>query len=394
MLLPRDIDIEVAINSWPHGQQVPAALLPPRESDTVDVAVVLNLIGVLTTPALSGGASLSEMWAFVRYLFAVTTDDDLRLTSDFQSMDAHQKTILSDDFGMGFTMHWLAQRLGLVAACDGRYFIENHLMNIGGVYNGGAAKRGLGKAPDFVAIDQNNRLHVIECKGTQSSRAYRNSQLRDSARIQKTTIVLPAHLAGERLAAGIYIAGPTGDRTELRITDPDRPEKYVVRDEDPRFIRSAVVRGTLAKKLRSSGLSETAAAVAYPKVRPDLDRPGQFAEDERSVSERRERGETEARSRSKRTFQANNAEYVGRRGRLEFPRPIFTRRGEYLAIEIRQGIRRARFDEIAERSLDPEPFNDGEVEALSGEYRFGENQGRAWVKLGEDFYSDLRLLRS
>jgi len=67
------------------------------------------------------------MWAFVRYFFAVTNDNDLRLTPDFQSIDAHQKTILSDDFGMGFTMHWLAQRLNLIAACDGRYFIENHL---------------------------------------------------------------------------------------------------------------------------------------------------------------------------------------------------------------------------------------------------------------------------
>ena len=394
MLLPRTIDIEVVVDSWAHGRQVPPNLLPAYQSDTIDVAVVLNLIGVLTTPPLSGGASLSEMWAFVRYFFAITADADLRLTPEFQSIDAHQKTILSDDFGMGFTMHCLAQRLNLVAACDGRYFIENHLTNVGGMYHGGTAKRGLGKSPDFVAIDNANRLHVIECKGTQSSRAYRNSQLRDSARIQKTTIELPPNLSGERLAAGIYIAGATGDRTELRITDPERPEKYVVRDPDPTLVRSAVVRGTLAKQLRSSGLSETAAAVAFPKLRPDLEEPGRFVEDESSVSERRERGEAEAHVRSKRTFRANQEEYVGRRARLEFPRPIQTKRGEYMAVEVRQGINREHFDLITARSFDPQPFDADEAGMIAGEYRFGETQGRAWVRLGDDYYSDLRLLRS
>jgi hypothetical protein len=334
------------------------------------------------------------MWAFVRYFFAVTNDNDLRLTSEFQSIDAHQKTILSDDFGMGFTMHWLAQRLNLVAACDGRYFIENHLTNVGGIYHGGTAKRGLGKSPDFVAIDDLNRLHIIECKGTQSSKAYRNSQLNDSARVQKTTIELPPHLAGERLAAGIFIAGSTGDPTALRIIDPERPQKYVVRDQDPRLIRSAVLRGTLAKQLRSSGLSDTAAAVAYPKVRPDLEEPGSFVEDESAVSERRDRGKTEARHRAKRTFRAHEQEYVGRRARLEFPRPMLTKRGEYTAVEVRQGINRGRFEEITERSFDPEPFDADEAGELGGQYSFGETQGRAWVRLGADYYSDLRLLRS
>lgn len=394
MLLPREIDIEIGTNTWPRSRQVPPAFLPPRQTDTVDVAAVLNLIGVLTTPPLSGGASLSEMWAFVRYFFAVTDDNDLRLTSDFQSIDPHQKTILSDDFGMGFTMHWLAQRLGLVAACDGRYFIENHLTNVGGHYHGGTAKRGLGKAPDFVAIDSANRLHVIECKGTQSSKAYRDSQLNDSARVQKTTIVLPPNLAGERLAAGIFIAGASGERSALRIIDPEGPEKYVIEDKDPRLVRSAVVRGSLAKQFRSSGLSETAAAVAYPGLRRDVEEPSEFVETEDSAADRRGRGIYEARKRNKRAFQANREEYVGRRARLEFPRPVRTARGDYVAAEIRQGINRGRFEQVAARSLDPEPFNADEAGDFGGEYRFGENAGRAWMKLGGDFYSDIRLLRS
>lgn len=42
--------------------------------------------------------SLSEFWAWVRYLHAVADDPDLRLTPTFFELEAHQKTILSDDF--------------------------------------------------------------------------------------------------------------------------------------------------------------------------------------------------------------------------------------------------------------------------------------------------------
>ena len=363
------------------------------ETNAIDVTVVLNVIGVLTTPPLSGGASLSEMWAFVRYLFAVTQDEDLRLTSDFQEMDPHQKTILSDDFGMGFSMHWLAGRLNLVAACDGRYFIENHLTNMGGAYTGGTAKRGLGKSPDFVAFDLSGRFHVIECKGTQSSLAYRNSQLRDTGRAQKTTIQLPSHLAGERLAAGIYIAGPTGDETELRIIDPEPPEKYVVEDKDPDLVRSAVARGALAKQLRSSGFPNVASAVAYPRLRPNLEMPDESREREEDVLERRERADSEFDRSHGTRFMANQEEYIGRRVRLMLPRPISTKRGEYSSVEVRQGLSRATFEQVRSEALYVDVLEKAETEAVAGRYRYGEARGRAWVTFGGSFYSDIRFLR-
>lgn len=393
MLIPRTIRVQALASTWPRSRPMPSTFPATVQTELLDVAVVLNVIGVLTTPPLSGGASLSEMWAFVRYLFAVTEDPDLRLTSEFQEMDPHQKTILSDDFGMGLSMHWLSRRLGLLAACDGRYFIENHLTTLGGSYTGGTAKRGLGKSADFVAIDVNGRFHVIECKGTQSSLTYRNSQLRDTARAQKTTIQLPARLAGERLAAGIFVAGPIGDETELRIIDPDLPEKYVIEDEDPTLVRSAVARGTLAKQLRISGFPNTAAAVAYPRVRPNLEVPGEAREIEEDVVRRRDRATVEIEERRNRIFEANEEEYLGRRVRLVLPRPIETKRGIYSTVEVRQGLSRRSFQQVVEGAMYDDVLEKDRSNAVMGKYRHGEAHGRAWVMFGDAYYSDIRFLR-
>ena len=91
------------------------------------MAEVLLMIGRLTTPVLASGASLAEFWAFARYIFAWRSEEMLALTPEFAELDAHQKTILSDDIGIGLPLHWLSQRMNLIGICDGRYFIERYL---------------------------------------------------------------------------------------------------------------------------------------------------------------------------------------------------------------------------------------------------------------------------
>ncbi len=54
----------------------------------------------------------------------MTNDKDMRLTDSFYALDAHQKTILSDDFGMGVPMLWLMSSLSLNQIVDGNYFIQ------------------------------------------------------------------------------------------------------------------------------------------------------------------------------------------------------------------------------------------------------------------------------
>ena len=197
----RSLIVSIDQDTWPRVPNLP--LFPPsfhNGSLTFDVNFlgVLLLTGFLTTPPHSPGVSLSEYWAWVRYLHAVTPDSDLRVTSEFASLDAHQKMILSDDFGIGISMYWLAQQLQLVGACDGRYFIERVAASQGAT-SVKTAKRGPNKSPDYVARDISGAWHVIECKGTQGSLAYRDRQLY-CAVSQKMTIDFPAGNGGQRLA--------------------------------------------------------------------------------------------------------------------------------------------------------------------------------------------------
>src|SRR4051794_32162597 len=69
----------------------------------------LRKIGELTTPRSINLARLSASWATRRYFWAVHDPArargaavNFRLSSDARTIDRHQKTLLSDEFGMGF----------------------------------------------------------------------------------------------------------------------------------------------------------------------------------------------------------------------------------------------------------------------------------------------------
>ena len=77
----------------------------------------------------------------------------LRLMPEWSDFDSNQKTILSDDWSVGFTTHWLAGRLGFQAWCDGRHFI-NHLAGLGiATVNRQPKKRGPYKCADYIFED-------------------------------------------------------------------------------------------------------------------------------------------------------------------------------------------------------------------------------------------------
>ncbi|MEP2235302.1 MAG: hypothetical protein ABJM58_04915 [Alteripontixanthobacter sp.] len=391
MLIHKKIEIEIDAATWRSRSEVPTSFPISGEEFDFDFAAILVLIGVLTTPPNSGGASLSEMWAFIRYLYATSGDNELRLTADYLDLDPHQKTILSDDFGMGLGMYWLANRLRLVAACDGRYFIENFLTQIGGNYHGGVAKRGPGKSPDFVAIDSQQKFHVIECKGTQSSRNYRNKQLRDSGILQKQTIELPSQLRGQSLAIGTFIAGPDGDKSQIRVVDPEPEDPLRIKNSQAVEARNAVGRGMLAKELRSSGFPSAAAAIAFPGQRKNIFDKDQYVETKEQSETRDSLGHDEVTSISGRVFQANHEKYVGQTRRILLPNPLKVDSEYFRAVEIRQGINRSRFDAVRTakdfREIDLE--GSGERERL---FKFGSKRRRAWVALGANYYSDIRFL--
>jgi hypothetical protein len=231
--LQREPSIVIDKTTWPRSPGLPVfpnTFQAGYSPATIDIPAMLLQIGYLTTPSSARGASLSEFWAWIRYLAALMDTEDLRLNKGFAELDAHQKTILSDDFGMGLPMLWLSERLDLQKICDGRYFIARFMARARAMVHR-TAKRGPNKSPDFVARDSTGVWHVIECKGTQSGPEYLAQQLGEvgpppsEGVAQKRSITFPKNHTGQRLVCGLGIAieGGLFDST-LKIIDPE-PEK-------------------------------------------------------------------------------------------------------------------------------------------------------------------------
>jgi hypothetical protein len=170
----RDIVVVVDKKSW--GTKKP----PTNFNSGVEqcgVGEVLLTIGLITAPPRASGFSLSEYWAWIRYACAISSEPRLSLVAEYKDIDAHQKTILSDDFGMGFSVYWMWKRMNFSFICDGRYFVDRYLNHFGGMAAARTpGKRGPTKCPDFVCWKPAGSFHVIECKGTQSGKALNTSR--------------------------------------------------------------------------------------------------------------------------------------------------------------------------------------------------------------------------
>ena len=303
------------------------------------VPAFLLMIGFLTTPSFAHGITLSEFWAWVRYQHAISTSDDLRITHPFAELDPHQKTILSDDFGMGAPMLWLNEHLRLIGIADGRYFVERILPELGG-HAPKPGKKGLAKCPDFVALDTSGAWHVVECKGTQSGRAYRDRQLHGTndgqntgAIAQKRSIQFGQGIKYQRLACGLSIAAEGARQTSnLRIIDPPPEEEsskhssgadYVVPPSELKFANDAFTRGVFGRSLRLAGFNWISSAITAP-AGPRPSSRSEEGEKDRArqdfMERKRKLAADELANFTKRYSETiDNDRYFGRSAKLELP---------------------------------------------------------------------------
>jgi hypothetical protein len=246
--MDRTLPITIDESTWP-GPGVPP-LFPKsfkkgRSHYDLNIPSMLLMIGYLTTPAATTGVTLSEFWAWVRYLAAITPGDtEMKLTHSFAELDAHQKTILSDDFGMGVSMLWLTDKLDLDLVTQRR-----------------VAKRGPNKTPDFVARDTRGRWHVIECKGAQSGVDYSERQLSGGI-AQKQSLLFPKGHVGQRLVCGLTIGIEGAEGSRLKVIDPVPDEPVEILSQDLPNATDAATRGVMSKLLRMAGFEISAEAVA------------------------------------------------------------------------------------------------------------------------------------
>lgn len=403
----RTLRINIDRSTWPTAPrfpQFPAQFRSLPSDITVDVPGVLLKIGYLTTPTSATGVSLSEFWAWVRYLAAIAEGDDLRLTRNFADLDAHQKTILSDDFGMGVPMLWLSQTLNLQRICDGRYFVQKVAASTGATVRR-VAKRGPNKTPDFVARDAQGIWHVIECKGTQSGHDFCARQLGTATPLptggvaQKLAIDFPRGHTGQRLVCGLSIA--TEDSTfasKLNVIDPELEDPFEVRKQDMLFAEDAAARSVVAKALRLAGFDAAAETTAAPFGRYAFSRPGtsRRAEEQRRaiVEERIQRAQFELDAAGdRRQLSDLRKGYRGRELSFDLPRPIIINgRSKYTAV-VRQGVNEAVLNEMRSRPNIEDPISQSgaDWEGSIGATSLISEDDRAELRQGDLYISELLL---
>lgn len=299
---------------------------------------------------------MSEFWAWVRYFAAISDQTNLTLTHSFSELDAHQKTILSDDFGMGVPILWLCNKLSLESIVDGRYFMQRIAPSIG-ANQPKNSKRGPNKTPDFVARDTSGKWHVIECKGTQSGSKYSERQLGTKGPpptggvAQKCSIRFPIGHTGQRLVCGLNIGIEASTGSVLKIIDPEPEEPFEIGADQLIYAEDAAYRGVMSRALRMAGFEVTAEAVASPiGRRPDATHGSSSgAENARKnmVEERDKRSRSEL-SRGLEEGKVLDGDFRGREVTIELPREVWVNELPVRKVNIRQGVNREALEELAD----------------------------------------------
>ena len=263
---PRTIDVEVDQTSWKSSLPSDIAALAGKGSISLSVEVALLITALITRPPEIRGFSLADSWAWLRYRPALTETNDLRLKSEWKDIDPHQKTILSDELGMGFTTYLLALELDFRIIANTGYFVK--VVTPGSYSLKASTKSGPRKSPDFVALDLHDRVNTFECKGTQQSRESL-FDLIDKGLAQKENLVGSAgSTIHHSLVAGLFIPQfASKENALLHVRDP----KKIEFDEFLRIVsleqqQIAIVQIDLAKHFGLMGLQSIANALSRRKV--------------------------------------------------------------------------------------------------------------------------------
>lgn len=355
--MQRNLKIDIDRDTWPGvGMQpsFPTTFTNGQSTYAMNIPEMLLMIGYLTTPTSSTGVSLSEFWAWVRYLAAIAKQSELSLTKSFWDLDAHQKTILSDDFGMGVPLLWLCEKLSLVQIVDGRYFMQRISSSLGAT-QAHTAKRGPNKTPDFVAQDVCGLWHVIECKGTQSGSEYSLKQLGvkgpppTGGVAQKCSIQFPPGHAGQRLVCGLSIDVEGGVGSVLKIIDPEAKKPFILQEAQMSLARDAANRGVMARALRMAGLEVSAESVASPFGRHSEDKPARTKKVEDVRKKGTENRDRQSRDEIQRVISRGRAfskDFCGRETVVELPREVLVDGHSVRRVAIKQGVNREALEEL------------------------------------------------
>jgi hypothetical protein len=216
----RTTTFEVDSSSWP--SVVPKSILSLAGQHSFDLRKGLLHTAYRTRPPYIHGFHLSDSWAWTRYGHAFQGSTDLRLRSEWTEVDPYQKTILSDELGMGLTTQLLEEKLGVKTFHNTLQFMK--VVNPAALKRLKIAKNGAAKTPDFVCFDSKNRITLLECKGSQSSQASLRKAMK-MGKLQKSNVAGNGRRIHQALVMGLFIPQHgSKEKSLLRIADPDWAE--------------------------------------------------------------------------------------------------------------------------------------------------------------------------
>lgn len=234
----------------------------------------LRKIGELTTPKGVNLARLSASWATRRYFWALHdysgkpgTQPKFKLSQDARQIDRHQKTLLSDEFGMGFAGIVAERLLQAPEFVEVDFAVSNPQQFFG-------AKALERRRPDFLMWGAGTPLFIVECKGSQKSRAGVVKQLRrgleqlpsiDVGNLSKVALVIATHLRNRETV--VHVIDPddeprqtSGKRRAVDETIDQIGSKEFSVSNPERFAQKLRV-GVDLMRLRWTGQHATADAV-------------------------------------------------------------------------------------------------------------------------------------
>lgn len=393
--MQKNICWEILGKSWPNAKPPFALMGKNGATEGIDVTKFLLMSGYCTVPSHASRYSLNSMWAWIRYFGAFSNDPSLRLNADFEDLDPHQKTILSDDFGMGMSMHLLADALDLEGFCDGKYFIERLSTRIPCKVQPKTSKRGPQKSPDFVAVDKFGKVHVIECKGTQTGRGYALKQLKNAI-AQKQTIDIHGSLKGESLATAFVISGDQKDwESSFIVADPEAEDPLLVVGPDSKTaVLETLARGKKSRCLSLIGANSFSRTVSAPFGISPENTSSREQDDDYSAFEasRQERALEEIDS-----LQKLGGKFWGREAKIDLPFSIRMGTKTFSKAIVRSGVRKRFVEEWAEpiraqnaqRGADDDRLDDKSVKSLISKIKIEADGSGGVLSDGKHYRSEV-----
>jgi len=253
--MQRPLSVEFLPDTWTNGI-VPATLQGlAAATRQISLLEILLHTALWTRPPVVKGFELSVFWAWLRYFPAIDDGPPLRLRPEWSELDPHQKTILSDELGVGVTTCMLAQHLQLAEFVDTLYFLR--VLLPGQFRLGRTARRGPEKAPDYISRSPAGGVVVLECKGTQSSRTALEKSIRagipQKNNLQRTARGMTP--IEHSLVGGFFIPQASSSEGPLVLfADPEGEElPRLLADQDPRRVHRAILQVFLAKVMALVG---------------------------------------------------------------------------------------------------------------------------------------------